>query len=314
MKKFLIFVVLFALISMIYIFHIKKQVNSEIYIKKGQSISKIAEKLERKDIIFSKKLFLIYSLIRNKPLKAGYYRFKGDYSISDIWYRIYKGKEDLIKITITAGDDLFVIADKLDKKGIIKGKNFLKFAFNKKFLKKIGINHYSFEGFIYPDTYFLPKNISAEKLFTIFLKKFKEEYKVKDINDKNFYQKMIIASLIEKETSDFNEKRIIAGIIYKRLKIRMPLQIDASVIYAKKLKNIWNGKLSKEDYLIESPFNTYKIYGLPPSPISSFSKESFKAVQNPLKTDYLYYFTKDGKKHIFSKTFKEHLRKLRGGR
>ncbi len=314
MKKFLLFLVLFILLSLFYVFHIKKSINAEIYIQKGQSINKIAEELEKKDIILSKELFLIYSLIRNKPLKAGYYKFKGNYSISDIWYRIYQGKEDLIKVTITAGDDLFTIAKKLDKKEIIKKERFLKFAFDRNFLKKIGINHYSLEGFIYPDTYFLPKNISAGKLFNVFFKRFKKEYKSKDINDKNFYKKMIIASLIEKETSNFNEKRIIAGIIYKRLKIRMPLQIDASVIYAKKLKNVWNGILLKEDYSIKSPFNTYKIYGLPPTPISSFSKESFEAAKNPLKTDYLYYFTKDGKKHIFSKTFKEHLRKLRGGR
>ncbi|RMA93216.1 endolytic transglycosylase MltG [Hydrogenothermus marinus] len=311
MKRFLIFLIILTIPAFFYIFHIKKPVNSTILIKKGDNLFKIADNLKNKDIISSKILFLIYSKIRNKPLKAGYYEFKGDYSISDVWYVLYKGKEKLVKITINAGNNLFDIAKKLENKGIIKKDTFLKYAFDKDFLKSIGIDKPSFEGYIYPDTYYISKISDVEEIFNMFFNRFKKEYKEFNINDEKFYKYMIVASLIEKESSKEDEKRIIAGIIYKRLKMKMPIQIDASNIYGLKLKGYEYINITKQIYKIDSPFNTYKHYGLPPTPICNFSKKSFYDAINPAKTDYLYYFSKDGKTHIFSKTYKEHLRKLK---
>jgi len=311
MKKFLIFLLIFVVILFLHIFHLKKKVNAYVKIPKGKSINEIASLLKKKDVISSKYLFLIYSKIRNKSLKAGYYEFEGKYSISDVWYKLYKGKEKLLKVIVVPGDDLFSVANKLDKKGIINKKKFLNFAFNRNKLSNIGIHKNSFEGYIYPDTYLFSAGTKEEKIFKVFINRFKEEYRSFNINSKNFYRFMIIASLIEKETTNFREKRIISGIIYKRLKIRMPIQIDASLIYGMKIKNIPVHKLTKKDYKLLSIYNTYKNYGLPPTPICNFSKESFLAAVNPENTEYLYYFSKDGKKHIFSKTYKEHLNKLK---
>ena len=126
----------------------------------------------------------------------------------------------------------------------------------------------------------------------------------------DFYDVMIIASMVEKETSIPEEKPIIAGVIIKRLQKNMLLQIDPTVIYGLKLKDLWDGKLKHEDLKIYDEYNTYMVKGLPPTPICSFSVESLKAVINYKDTPYLYYFSPDGKKHIFSTSYEEHKFKI----
>lgn len=307
---FLFAVLILGLSLYFYVIFIKKPVNTYVYIPANSTVKQIAEKLEKKQVIDFYQLFVLFSYLKGKPLKSGYYEFKGNFSLKDVWEKLVKGDVIFVKVTVVPGDDLFKVASKLDKKGVVKKRVFLKKAFDKRFLKALGINKNSFEGFVVPETYFFSKNLPAEYVIKYFFKFFKKYYKIKRITPK-FYKKMIIASLVEKETSISEEKRIIAGIIYKRLNLHMPLQIDATVIYALKLKNKWKGKLFKKDFKVKSEFNTYTHYGLPPTPISTFSKQTFLMISNPKRTDYLYYFTKNNKTHIFSKTYKEHLRKLR---
>ncbi|ACO03906.1 MAG TPA: endolytic transglycosylase MltG [Persephonella sp.] len=305
-----------ALLMYIYII-IPHPVGKEktVFIQKGKSLKEISSILEKEGIIKDGNIFLIYSLLRNKPLKAGYYRFKGAYSVKDVWDILYEGREQIYPFTIIPGEDLFDIAEKLESEGFVKKREFLDYVLNRKNVEKSGLKGISFEGYFPPETYFLSKNSDVEYIVKAFLKEFKKKYlPFKEQFEKKgiaFYKGMIIASMVEKESPVDEEKPVIAGIIIKRLKKNMPLQIDPTVIYSLKLEGRWDGKLGGDIMRFDSPYNTYINKGLPPTPISSFSLESLKAVLNYRETDYLYYFSPDGKRHIFSKTYREHLRKLK---
>ncbi len=316
MKKVIFFTILFLFILFFYTLIPTEGTKGTalVEIKKGESIKTIAKKLEERGVIKNWVVFYVYSLLRDKTLKYGYYEFEGRLSIKDIWERLYKGKEKLFKFTIFPGDDMLDIAERLDSKGFVKKEEFIAYVFNRENIKNFNLEGDSFEGYFPPETYFLRKSYSVREIVQVFLKEFKRRYSPFEKGFKegkiSFYEAMIIASLIEKETFIEKEKPIIAGVILNRLKKGMYLQIDPTVIYALKLKGQWNGNLTKENMKVNSPYNTYINYGLPPTPICSFSVSSLKAVLKPLDTDYLYYVF-DGEKHIFSRDYKTHQKNIR---
>ena len=307
MKNFVAFILTVFIIFTLLLILPYNTKDTYIYINQGESLSKISTKLKKQKLIISKDLFTLLFLVLNKTPKAGYYKIEKNSNLIDVFFKISKGKQNLIKVVIIPGDDLFSISKKLEKYGIINKKKFLNFFNNKFKLLSVGFPYDNFEGFIIPDTYFLERNTPPKKLFHLFYNKFIKTYKKVD---KKFYKKMIIASIIEKEAKTIRDKYLISSVIYNRLNKKLPLQIDATLLYMAKRLNI-KKKQIKELKLIQSPYNTYKKLGLPPTPICSFSRESLDASLNPEKTDYLFYFTKDGKTHIFSKDYKQHLKKLK---
>ncbi|WP_456383404.1 endolytic transglycosylase MltG [Persephonella sp.] len=300
--------------SLYYHIHLKHPVPyTELEIKKGYTIHRIGEILKEKGIIQNRTLFILYARIKDRPLKYGYYSFEGNLSIADVWSILNEGRERLIKFTIVPGDDLLDIGQKLENKGIIDRSSFYSYVFNSENTKKMGLEGSTFEGYFPPETYYLRKNSEPEELVKNFLKLFREKYApvIKKTDILSPYQVMIVASLVEKETSIREEKPLIAGVIINRLKKKMKLQIDPTVIYALKLAGQWDGNLTKKNMKIDSLYNTYLYRGLPPTPISSFSIESLEAVLNFAETDFLYFYSKDGKRHIFSRTYLQHLKNIK---
>ncbi len=313
MIKKITLVLVFIILSVItYLLYSKHTVQTTIIeIKKGESVKEIAKQLKEKNIIDDWRVFYYYTRIKQKPLKAGVYEFSGELNTVDVWKILENGKEKLFKITIVPGDNLFDIAEKLDKNKIISKEKFLKFVFNPENVKAYKLKGLSFEGYFPPETYLLRRNSDINYIVKAFLFVFNKKYRLyeKDFKEISFYDAMKIASMVEKETKLPEEKPLIAGIIINRLKKRMYLQIDPTVIYGLELTKQWNGKLIKKDMKINTPFNTYLHYGLPPTPICSFGLDSLLAVKNHKNTDYLYYVA-NGESHIFSKSYKEHLRTI----
>ncbi len=296
---------------LIFLFYNKKDIKEPVIfeIKSGETVKDICKRLEDSGIIDHWEIFYILTRIRKESLKKGTYEFKNRLSPDDVWKILTKGKEKLFSITIIPGDNLFIIADKLEQEKIIKKEKFLNYVFSSENVKKFGLTGNSFEGYFPPETYMFRRHENIEKIVQTFLNTFNNRYKSvpQNLKELSFYDVMIIASMVEKETSIKEEKPIIAGIILNRLKKRMHLQIDATVIYAMYLQNRWEKNLKKSDLKsVKSSFNTYLNYGLPPTPICSFSVETLNSVLNYKKTDYLYYLSVDNKKHIFSKSYQEH--------
>ena len=163
----------------------------------------------------------------------------------------------------------------------------------------------NFEGYFYPDTYYIPENADEKTIAKIFLREFMEKFPPENYPDKeDFYKKLVLASIIEREAVLADEKPRISSVFHNRLKIDMPLASDATVNY---LYNYGKRRMYYKDLEIESPYNTYKNKGLPPGPIGNPDKKSIDAAFNPEETPYYFFVACGGGAHHFTKTYQEHL-------
>ena len=271
-------------------------------LKKGDSFETVVGRLEEQDLIKSRYWFKIYSLVTGSAhlFKPGVYELSPAMNGRDIVAAIVFGPPD-IKLTIKEGATLVDIDKQLSDAKIIGLGDLLKFNQEQE---------QSLEGFLFPDTYHFAQYSLVEDVVKRFASNFQN--KVGDYIKEDNYSNLIIASLIEKEAIHPQDRLLVSGILQKRLAIKMPLQIDASVVYAK-----CNGafltcseetrNLSSKDLKIESSYNTYLYFGLPPTPISNPGKEAIIAAMNPQKSKYLYYISnpKTGRM-VFAQTLDEH--------
>jgi UPF0755 protein len=295
-----------------------KEINLQPFeIKKGQSLQEIALELKEKKLIRNEKLFQIVSFLLNvrKKFYPGLYYLSPKMNLITIIKTLTNPKNlEEREITIIEGWSSKEIADYLDKEGIIKKEIFLKevnelekYISEFDFLKEIP-QKANLEGFLFPDTYRIYKNTTAEAIIKKMLRNFSLKVTPELRNEiknqkKTLYDVVILASLVEKEAADEVERRLIADIFWRRLENQIPLQSCASINY---ILGTSKRQLSFEETRVPSPFNTYINKGLPPQPINNPSLSSIKAVIYPLKNDYWYFLaTKEGKT-IFSRTKEEH--------
>ena len=234
-------------------------------------------------------------------LQSGEYRLSSSQNLIQIIDQLAKGKVLRYRITIPEGFISRQIALLLTEKHIVEYDAFIELIREDNQFK---------EGYLFPDTYEFPKNYGAENVLKSMLKNFEEVvYKQIDPEQKfpadlSFAQVIILASIIEKEAQGTEDKPKIASVFYNRLSRGMLLQSCATIQY---LLDKPQERLTEQDLTIESPFNTYLYPGLPPEPICNPGLESILAAAHPAEEDYLYFVLgKDGK-HIFSKTYQEHL-------
>ena len=277
-----------------------------VEIPENKSAYEVGRILKNEGIIKSIKWFLFWTNKYNvqKKLKSGIYEFSGRTPLKKVIEKLVKGEIALVKITIPEGSNIYDIRKILEKTNLVNDKNeFIEYA------KKN-----NFEGFLFPDTYYFPYNISIEGICLKMWKNFKnvfEQIYDEEINEKNWNEvkKIVtIASIVEKEASLSSERKIIAGIIYKRLKKNIPIGSCATVEYALGYRK---KRLSKEDLKIKSPYNTYLYKGLPPTPICNPGKDSLIAALNPVSTDYMFFLSKGDGTNYFSKTYAEHLQAIK---
>lgn len=270
-------------------------------IKRGESVKDIAEKLQKQGLIRSSVAFFLLARFGGlaQNIQSGNSRLSPTMDMFAIADTLTHGTSD-IQITIPEGWRNEEISLRLAKELNIPENEFLKIA-------KVG--------YMFPDTYFIPKDATPGSIikifFTNFDKKIADSIKEKARQNKlTLYELITIASLVEREAKFDQDRPLVANVILNRLKLGMKLDIDASIQYAlgyqAKEKSWWKKELTKEDLEIDSPYNTYKNPGLPPTPIANPGLAAILAVVNALKTDYLYYISdKTGKIH-FAKTIEEH--------
>lgn len=282
-------------------------------ISPGQSVREISSNLKKEDLIRNPWLFIIYLETKGltSQIKSGDYFLAPNLNLPKVVEIITQGKTAQRKIVIPEGWAIKEIAKYLNEKKIVSEDEFLKAAYsnyNFDFLKDS--SRQSLEGFLFPDTYFLPYKTNAYEIAETMLKNFDQKFdqslreEAKKQN-KTISETIILASIIEKEVFKEEDKKIVAGILEKRLALGQPLEVDATINYITG-KN--NPQSTLEETKIESPYNTYIHTGLPPGPICNPSLSSIKAVLSPKNSLYLYYLTRpDTKETIYSQTFEEHL-------
>ncbi len=286
-----------------------------IEIAYGTPTIEIVNILKEEGIIRSRLSFLLIHAIRKEKLEAGEYEFDGYVTPFEVYEKISKGIHKIHRIVIPEGSDIYDIAEILHARGICRKEDFIKFATSPDVAKSYGLKTPTMEGFLFPDTYFFSKNTHPlrviDTMFRNFMRRTEELRQEVARRGMSLEKWVTVASMIEKETFWEEEKPLVAAVIYNRLKKRMKLQIDPTVIYALKRRGLWKGKLTREDMKIDDPYNTYLYFGLPPTPICNPGLSSLRAALYPAEVDYLY-FVIDPKrrKHLFSRTYSEHLRNV----
>lgn len=179
----------------------------------------------------------------------------------------------------------------------------------------LGLAHSNPEGLLFPETYFYRAGTKASELLRRANQKLQQvlqrQWQIRDEMTplQTPYEALILASIIEKETGKADERPVIASVFINRLHKKMRLQTDPTVIYG--LGSEFNGNLTKTHLRTKTPYNTYKIKGLPPTPIALVGEEAIAAALNPVPTEYLYFVAKGDGSHQFSETLKEHNRAVR---
>ena len=271
------------------------EIKSDVPLKKSLSVLPIS-----KNIIF--KGYLKY---RNegKGIKAGYYELKGNLNMKELIDVLEEGKDKVFRLTIPEGYSVAEIAELLEKMGKIDKDKFYK-TFNEIEFPYPTPNG-NFEGYLYPETYYIPDNYDERLILRTLLREFLKKFPPENYpNKEEFYQKLIMASILEREAKLDEEKPLMASVFYNRMDKGMKLASDATVNF---VYNYKKKRMYYKDLEIDSPYNTYKYKGLPPAPISNPSVVSVEAAYNPAKTDYLFFVAKGDGGHFFSKTYREHL-------
>ena len=303
-------------------------------IEKGESIKEIVTNLENQELIKNKNFFFLYVFLKgdSKKIKAGKYVISCSQPISEIAKKFIKGETIKEKITIIEGWDIRDIAWYFENKGMFQAEEIFEitgfplvdyskikdlplpkdfsdeFGFLKDKPKNLGL-----EGYLFPDTYEIGKqglvnNELVEEIIKKVLRNFNDKLN-SDLQeeivkqDKSIFEVIIMASLLEKEVRSIEDKKIVSGILWKRLRNKVALQVDATIIYITGKKES-NG--FKQDVKIDSPYNTYKYRGLPLGPICNPGLDSILASIYPEDSEFWYYLSTPKGETIFSKNLEEH--------
>jgi peptidoglycan lytic transglycosylase G len=251
-----------------------------------------------------------------RELKAGEYRFTTPASAKDVARKLARGDVFLRPITFPEGLSLKEMASIYQSRGLGTSAAFLAAARNTSAVKALDPAARDLEGYLFPDTYNVPRKMSADalvhKMAQAFLRVYGETVqKEVEARGGNLREVVTLASIVEKEAAQPDERPIIAAVYQNRLRIGMGLQCDPTVIYALEKAGRYTGNLTKADLKLDSPYNTYKYAGLPPGPIASPGRASLEAAARPASVDYLYFVSRNDGSHVFATTLAEHNRNVK---
>jgi peptidoglycan lytic transglycosylase G len=280
-----------------------------------ETFDRLAARLKQNDIISSRWRFKLLARVRgdDKRLKAGEYALSARLTPVQILDTLVEGKVLLHRLTIPEGYTVEQIAVEIGRTGLADAQDFSKLARDPALAAALGVQGSTLEGYLFPDTYYFPKGVSARQIIETMVAHFEEQFseqwraRAKALG-LSVHQVVTLASIIEKETGDKGERPLIASVFHNRLRKKMRLESDPTVIYG--IKN-FDGNLTRQELETKTPFNTYRIKGLPPGPIANPGKAAIQAALYPAKTDYLFFVSKQDGTHQFSATIEEHNRAVR---
>ena len=286
-----------------------------IAIKHGSTPNQIIEVLKSGNIVQAPLATRLYFRLINRDakLQAGDYLFPSPISPMQVINLLKKGKKRTENLTIPEGWTRFEIARRITEQfpsaPPASYEEVLAMMDDTSLIQDIDSSAVNLEGYLYPSTYQFEAGTPAKDMIIRMVQQFRNVWQP-EWNElalqrgRTKREIIIIASLIENESKIDEERPLIASVIYNRLERQIPLGIDATNVYIAKLQDRWDGIIHKSDVDVDHPYNTRKISGLPPGPISSASKSAIEAALNPAQTEYLYYVLdvekNDGSHHFYA--------------
>jgi UPF0755 protein len=294
--------------------------SARVILPPGTSFSAVTDSLVAHRVISNPRWFKLLARIRgvDRAVHAGVYEFPAGASEWTVLGMLAKGKKAALRFTVPEGltiQDVAVLA--AQRLGIPRDSFVTAARDGKSASTLLGIRVSSYEGFLRPETYILPADINARELVRHMAEGFLAEWRPQwdarlDTLGMTRLELVTLASIVEGEARIDHERETIAGVYHNRLRIGMALQADPTVQYAiSLLRGKRKTRLFQKDYQIKSPYNTYLNPGLPPGPVNSPGRRSLEASLYPANVRYLYFVAEKDGRHVFSRTYSEHLRAIR---
>jgi UPF0755 protein len=296
--------------------YISEQAPVRIVIIAGSSLRQVSAELQARDVIISPWMFEVLARIKGnaRSIKSGTYEFSKALTPLDVLDRLQLGLVRLQPFTVPEGRTIFETARIIAASGLADEKELLKKTTDPDFIDHLGLSGRSLEGFLFPDTYFFSQEATAtsilKKMVERYRQVFAEEIQLVETTSRLSEKEVItLASLVEAETGKADERPLIAGVFLRRLKKGMRLECDPTVVYGQLLIDpAFNKRLRRRHLLQNTPYNTYRNYGLPPGPICNPGRLAIRAVLQPAETDSLFFVSRNDGSHQFSRTLREHNR------
>jgi UPF0755 protein len=252
---------------------------------------------------------------RGRSLKAGEYRFDRPLTPIEVLDKIARGDAYARRITFPEGLTIAEMAKIYESRGLGPAASFIQAARDVTLIADLDPAARDLEGYLFPETYALPRGTPVARLIAMMVDRFKASYQEElraraEAEGLTTRQVVTLASLIEKETGQAGERATVSAVYRNRLKIRMALQADPTVVYALQRAGRYDGNIRRDDLGFDSPYNTYKYPGLPPGPIAAPGKASLEAALAPAPVDYLYFVSRNDGSHVFATTLAEHNRNV----
>ncbi len=283
-------------------------------IEPGSSLRRVAHQLEDRQLIGSALAFEFLARWRGEHtrLQAGEYSISSADDPARILQQFVRGRVTTYEVALPEGWTAREIAARLEERGLVDGAAFLAVANDPAVAEALGVEGDSLEGYLFPETYRLPRGLAAREVAEVLVDQFLEAWAplAESAAAQGLLMREVVtlASIVEKETGAAEERPLIAGVFRNRLERGMRLESDPTTIYG---IPDFDGNLRRRDLENgDNPYNTYKIEGLPPGPIANPGAAALEAVLDPAESEYLFFVSKNNGTHVFAKTFDEHERNV----
>jgi UPF0755 protein len=294
----------------------KENVWKEVRVAEGMSFRSVAATLRKEGIIRYQGYFEIIGRLQgiSRRVRTGYYGLNTNMRLWDVLDALRKGRIIEYEVAIPEGYNLYQIGWTLANTPLISDpQRFIALVKNKDYVRSLGIEADSLEGYLFPDTYYLPKGIRLEDIPRKMVQRYKAVFgdgyaaRARELGFTE-HQIITLASIVEKEARVPSERKIIAAVYLNRLKKGMKLQADPTAVYGTKA---WITNVTRNDLRRPSPYNTYLRKGLPPGPIANPGEGAILAALYSDKVDYLYFVAQGDGSHYFSKDYGTHLKAVK---
>ncbi len=323
--RYLLFTLLFAalscflflwfLLAFLFLPPLKGRETVEVKVERGEPLATIVHRLKGHGVISNEKLFSLWARLwgLDKKIHWGLYRFELPLPPRQVLNQMMLGKGVFQRITVPEGLTVKEIAELLEKGAIAHKDRFLAEAASPELLSLVRLEGKGVEGYLFPNTYYFTPFVTERDILIAMVEQFRATFnarmkeQTKEIG-LSLHEMVTLASLIEKETGIEAERPLISAVFHNRLRDKIPLQSDPTVIYG---LTRFSGTLTRRDLQSRSPYNTYRISGLPPGPICNPGLSSLRAALYPAPVSYLYFVSKNDGSHVFSVSLDEHNRAVK---
>jgi UPF0755 protein len=327
MKKFAILLLLFALVAAgagVWIYNRVGEpyrgydgAEQFVEVPAGAGSRSIGDRLVAAGVVRDALSFRLglYLSGEGRRLQAGEYRFDRAMTPMEVIDKLSRGDVYLVTITFPEGLTVAEMARIFEAQKLGSAADFVKAAADASAIKALDPQATDLEGYLFPETYPIPRNTPASRLIKQMTDRFERVMspdlrRAAEAQGLTVRQAVTLASIVEKEASRQDERPVVAAVYANRLRIGMPLQADPTVIFALQRSGQYTGNLRRDDLQLDSPYNTYRYPGLPPGPIASPGRAAIEAALKPAAVDYLYFVSRNDGSHEFARTLDEHNRNV----